>query len=56
LAEADLAFADLLPEKPEWIPQEEYEARTRVGFHLERLGRKSGALMPSEFVLPWEAE
>jgi len=48
LGEADLAFAELLPEKPWWIEQAEYEERTSVGFHLERLTTKVGAPMPSE--------
>jgi hypothetical protein len=51
LGEADLAFAELLPEKPWWIEQEEYEERTSVGFHLGQLVKKGGALMPSEFGL-----
>jgi len=42
LSEADLAFGELLPEKPGSIEQEEYEERTRVGFHLERLTRRAG--------------
>jgi hypothetical protein len=37
LGEADLQFSELLPEKPGWLEQEEYEERTSVGFHLERL-------------------
>lgn len=49
LGEGDLAFAELLPEKPWWIEQEEYEDRTSVGFHLGRLAKKVGAAMPSEF-------
>ena len=51
LGEADLAFAELLPEKPHWMEQEEYEERTSIGFHLERLTKKVGALMPSEAAL-----
>ena len=43
LGEADLAFAELLPEKPGSIEQEEYEERTSIGFHLERLAKKVGA-------------
>jgi len=35
LGEADLAFPELLPEKPWWIEQEEYEERTSIEFHLE---------------------
>lgn len=51
LGEADLAFAELLPEKPWSVEQEEYEERTSIGFHLERLTKKVGALMPTEFAL-----
>src|SRR6266478_2923690 len=51
LGEADLAFAELLPEKPHWMEQEEYEERTSIGFHLERLTKKVGALMPCEAAL-----
>jgi hypothetical protein len=47
LGEPDLAFAELLPEKPWWLEQAEYEERTRIGFHLERLTKTIGALMPS---------
>jgi hypothetical protein len=42
LGEADLAFSELLPEKPAWLEQEEYEERTGVGFHLERLAKRVG--------------
>jgi hypothetical protein len=47
LGERDLEFGELLPEKPGWVEQVEYEERTSVGFHLERLTKKVGALMPS---------
>jgi len=40
LGEADLTFAELLPEKPEWLAQQEYEERTSVGFHLGRLATR----------------
>lgn len=40
LSEPDLAFAELLPEKPGWMEQAEYEERTAVGFQLERLVRE----------------
>jgi hypothetical protein len=51
LAEADLAFAELLPEKPGWLEQDEYEERNRVAFQLERLTKGVGALMPGRFAL-----
>jgi hypothetical protein len=41
LGEADLAFAELLPEKPWSVEQEEFEDRTRVGFQLERLVKRA---------------
>jgi hypothetical protein len=40
LAGADLEFGELLPRKPGWLVQEEYEERTNVGFQLERLTKK----------------
>jgi hypothetical protein len=46
LGEADLQFGELLPEKPGWLEQVEYEERTSVGFHLERLSKKVGEVWP----------
>ena len=46
LGEADLRFGELLPETPGWLEQEEYEERTSVGFHLERLSKKVGDILP----------
>jgi hypothetical protein len=40
LGEADLAFGELLPAKPGWLEQDEYEERTAVGFQLERLVKR----------------
>ena len=37
VAPADLEFGELLPRAPEWLIQDEYEERTRVGFALERI-------------------
>jgi len=51
LGEADLAFGELLPDRPEWLEQEEYEERTRVGFHLGRLARRVGELTPAAFAI-----
>jgi hypothetical protein len=51
LGEADLAFGELLPEKPEWMEQEEYEERNRVGFQVERLTKRIGELMPGTFTI-----
>jgi hypothetical protein len=49
LGEADLAFGELLPEKPGWLEQQEYEERTSVGFQLERLTKRVGDVVPSAF-------
>lgn len=40
LGKDDLDFGELLPEKPGWMQQEEYEERTGVAFHLERIAKK----------------
>jgi hypothetical protein len=40
LGESDLAFAELLPPKPGWLEQDEYEERTRIGFGLERVAKR----------------
>ena len=36
LSASDLEFGELLPSKPGWLEQDEYEERTRLGFMLER--------------------
>ena len=46
LSEADLLFAELLPEKPGSVQQEEYEERTGVAFNLERLTKRLGEITP----------
>ena len=40
LGERDLAFGELLPEKPGWMQQDEYEREHAVGFGLERVARE----------------
>ena len=40
LGAADLEFGELLPEKPGWMEQEEYERETGVAFNLGRLTRE----------------
>jgi hypothetical protein len=40
LGEADLDFAEVLPPKPGWLEQDEYEERTRAAFGLERIARR----------------
>ena len=37
---SDLEYADLLPQKPAWLEQDEFEESTRVGFSLERLAKR----------------
>ena len=51
LGEADLRFGELLPEKPGWLEQAEYEERTSVGFHLERLSKNVGEVLPRELAI-----
>jgi hypothetical protein len=51
LRDADLAFAELLPSKPGWLEQEEYEERTRVGFQLERLAKATSEFAMAQFAL-----
>lgn len=45
LGAADLEFGELLPEKPGWVEQDEYEQRTRIGFNLERLVKAVNGLI-----------
>jgi len=52
LGETDLIFGELLPEKPEWLKQEEYEERTSIGFHLGRLAKRVGDVLPRELAAP----
>jgi TOTE conflict system primase-like protein len=44
IGEADLAFGELMPDKPGWLEHEEYEERTNVGFQLERITKTAGRL------------
>jgi hypothetical protein len=37
---SDLETAELLPLKPEWLVQDEFEESTRVGFSLERIAKR----------------
>jgi hypothetical protein len=50
VGEADLTFAELLPEKPGSLEQVEYKERTSVGFNLERLAKRVDALSTRELV------
>lgn len=49
LGESDLAFGELLPEKPEWMEQQEFEERTSIGFHLGRIAKNVERFRPSAF-------
>ena len=40
LGQADLEFGEILPEKPGWMKQDEFEERSRVGFSLERIAKR----------------
>ena len=51
LSESDLAFGELLPDKPGWLEQQEYEERTAIGFQLERLTKTAGELTSAHFAL-----
>ena len=42
LSEADLAFGELLPEKPGMVEQNDYESEHRIGFSLERIAKEIG--------------
>jgi len=49
LVEADLAFGELLPEKPGWMEQDEYEQRTASHFDMRELSRSIRELRYSPF-------
>jgi hypothetical protein len=49
---ADLEFGELLPERPGWLEQDEYEERTRIGFALERMVKSVDRLAIRDFL--WE--
>jgi hypothetical protein len=48
LTRADLEWGELLPEKPGWMEQQEFEERTAVGFQLERIAKEMGRRTPVE--------
>jgi hypothetical protein len=54
LGQADLAFGELLPDKPGWLEQDEYEERTSIGFHLGRLTKTVGELTPAAWAVAGE--
>ena len=55
LGEDDLAFGELLPAKPGWVEQEEYEERNRIGFGLERLTKTAGEMTAAQFTFAGRA-
>jgi hypothetical protein len=42
LDQADVAFGEILPEKPDIIEQADYEREQRIGFSLERIAKEIG--------------
>jgi len=50
LGEADLIFGELLPEKPAWLEQQEFEERTSVGFNVGQLTKRLGSSWPMHLV------
>ena len=56
LCVADLDAGDLLPEKPGWLEQDEYEERTRIGFNLERLVKSMSGFSGLAYALRCHAE
>ena len=47
LRDADLAFGELLPQKPGWMEQDEYEREISIGFNLERLTKEIARAVPA---------
>jgi hypothetical protein len=47
LQAADLAFGELLPQKPGWMEQDEYEKEISIGFNLEQLTKEIGRVVPA---------
>ena len=56
LGAADLEYGELLPEKPKWVEQDEYEERTRIGFGLERLVKSVEGLSGLTYALQSRSE
>ena len=50
---ADLELGELLPARPEWLEQDDYEERTRIGFALERMVKSVDRLAIARDY-PWE--
>lgn len=56
LSAADLEFGELLPSKPGWLEQDEYEERTGVRFMLERATKAVDGLAAAAHRQLWSDE
>jgi hypothetical protein len=56
LGAADLEFGELLPEKPGWVEQDDYEQQTRIAFNLERLVKSIDRLVSLGVFMPGRAD
>lgn len=56
LSAPDLEFGELLPAKPGWLEQDEYEERTRVGFTLERATKAVDRLATAAQHVLWNTD
>ena len=56
LSAADLEFGELLPSKPGWLEQDEYEERTGVRFMLERATKAVNRLAAAAHRQWWSDE
>jgi len=56
LSAADLEFGELLPSKPGWLEQADYEERTRVAFTLERASKAADRLATAAQRLLWNRD
>lgn len=52
----DLELGELLPEKPGWMEQDEYERDNGVRFCLERLTKEVGGLASGAYALACDGE
>ena len=52
---ADLECGELLPARPEWLAQDDYEERTRIAFALERMVKSVDRLATAR-EYPWQDE
>jgi len=52
LSASDLEFGELLPSKPGWLEQDEYEERSRLGFSVEHAAKAVDRLSAGAY-RPW---